>query len=52
MHTASKVNDERPIQIFVPDESGVNTRARRMVNAEVTQLFVSAKEITFLLIDH
>ena len=52
MHTASKVNDERPIQILVPDECSMNTRARCMVNAEVTQLFVSTEEVTFLLINH
>ena len=52
MHTASKVDNERPIQMLVPDEGCMNTRAGCMIDTKVTKLLVSSEEVTLLLINH
>ena len=52
MLTASKVYDEWSEEVLVPDEYSVHTGTRAVVDAEVTRLFVSSKEVALLLIYH
>ena len=50
--TAAKVDDERSVEMFVPNERCMHAGTRRVVNTEVAHMFVTAEKITFLFVDH
>jgi hypothetical protein len=50
--TAVEVDQERSVQVPVPEEHGVDSRARGVVDHEIALLFVAAEKVHALLVDH
>lgn len=50
--TASQINQEGPIQVFVVHKCSMHSRAAGMVYTEVIHLRVATKEVTLLLVYH
>ena len=50
--TAIEIDEEWSVQMFVPNEDGVNARAWSMIDLKVTGFFITAEKVKPLLVDH